>query len=290
MKRLFAGILIAMSLLVCNDLAAQETVKHVVQKGETVASIAANYGVTPAEITSMNPKAERFLFVGMEIQIPVKNKPAASAPASSGTTSVNNAATVSATQQTKTPSYTSVTGKDNASYASAPYKNQTSSAASKSSTAMHFTAGYNLSLEEKPKDTTVWGVSVLLSVDEHLTDLFYVGFGAGLSFGGSKMEQDSYKATSTAYQLTFPLYFGITPIDGLDIDTGPSFNWLVGGGTKLIVDGKTVSESKYNDDKDLKRFSPTWRISARLAKCIHVGVNIGLKKDSGTSMTLRFSF
>ena len=267
--------------------------KHVVQKGETLTSIAANYGVTVLEITTLNPKAQRFLFTGMELQIPIKNKPAA--PASTGATAVNSTANASvpATQQAQVSSPTSGTKTDYTSYPESTYTNNstsTTNTTNQSSTSVHFTAGYNLSLEEKAEDSTVWGVSVLLSVDEYLTDIFYFGLGGGLTFGGSKYEQDSYKSTSTAYQLAFPIYFGVTPIDGLDIDTGPSFNWLVGGGTKLFVDGEKVSESKYSDDKELKRFSPSWRISARLFNCLHVGVNIGLKKDSGASMTFGFSF
>lgn len=290
MKRLVTSILIALSLLVCNELAAQETVKHVVQKGETVASIAANYGVTVAEITTMNPKAERFLYVGMELQIPVRNKPAASA--SSETTAVKSTTVTSmpAAQQTQIPSYSSGTVAGSTSYEDAPYKNQPSTVTNQSTTVGHFTAGYNLSLEDKPKGTTAWGVSVLLSVDEYLNDMFYVGLGGGLSFGGSTYSDQTYKSTAMAYQLNFPVYFGLTPIDGIDLDTGPSFNWLVGGGTKLYIDGEKISESKYSDDKELKRFAPTWRVSVRLFNYLHVSVNIGLKKDSGTSMTFGFSF
>ena len=51
MKKFFTSILIALSLLICNELSAQETVKHIVQKGETISSIATNYGVTVAECT-----------------------------------------------------------------------------------------------------------------------------------------------------------------------------------------------------------------------------------------------
>ena len=290
MKRLVTSILIALSLLVCNELAAQETVKHVVQKGETVASIAANYGVTVAEITTMNPKAERFLYVGMELQIPVRNKPAASA--SSETTAVKSTTVTSmpAAQQTQTPSYSSGTVAGSTSYEDAPYKNQPSTVTNQSTTVGHFTAGYDLSLEEKPEDTSVWGASFLFSVDEYLTDMFYVGLGAGMSFGGSSMKYDSYKYTTTAFNIMIPLYFGVTPIEGLDIDTGPSFNWLVGGGMKEFDGTKKISETKYGDIEGLKRFGPTWRISVRLAKYIHVGVNIGLKKDSGTSMTFGLCF
>lgn len=292
MKKLFTSILIALSLLICNELSAQETVKHIVQKGETISSIATNYGVTVAEITTLNPKAAKYLFVGMELQVPVKNKPAASAPASSSTTAVNSSATASVpvTQQTQTSSYTSGTTEDNTSYADAPYENQQSSTTTQSNTVGHLIVGYDLSLKEKPENTSVWGASFLFSTDTYLTDMFYVGLGAGMSFGGSSMKYESYKYTATAFNIMIPIYFGVTPIEGLDIDTGPSFNWLVGGGMKEFDGSKKIGETKYNDIKDLERFSPTWKVSVRLAKYIHVGVNIGLKEDSGTSMTFGLCF
>ena len=74
MKRLFVGIFIALSLLVCNDVLAQESVKHIVKKGETITSIADDYNVTVDDIIKLNPKAERFLFVGMELMIPRVDK------------------------------------------------------------------------------------------------------------------------------------------------------------------------------------------------------------------------
>lgn len=292
MRKLFTSLLISLLLLICNVLSAQETVKHVVQKGETISSIASNYGVTVAEITTLNPKAAKFVFVGMELLIPVKNKLAASAPDSSGTASVNSAATVSlpVTQQTQTPSYTSDNTANNRSYTDDPYKNQQSSGTTHPTTVGHIMAGYILSLEDKPEGTTAWGVSIISSVDEYFNDMLYAGLGVGLDLGGATYKYKTYKSTSMAYQLDFPVYFGITPVKGIDIDTGPSFNWLVGGGTKEFVDGEKISESKFSDDKELKRFSPTWRVSVRLINYLHVSVNIGLKKNSGTSMTFGLSF
>ena len=99
-----------------------------------------------------------------------------------------------------------------------------------------------------------------------------------------------FKATSTAFSIMFPLYFGITPVDGIDLDTGPSFNWVVGGGIKQFDGSKKISEISYGDMEGFKHFSPTWRVSVRLVNYIHVGVNIGLKKNSGTSMTFGLTF
>ena len=290
MKRLFTTLLIVFSLMISSVTYAQQTVKHVVQKGETIATIAANYGVTAKDIIALNPKAERYVFVGMELQIPQAAASAASAASAPQTTVTTPAKTVpqttSSTVAATGNTYTSTSA--NKTYESASYSNQNST--STPTTVAHATVGYDLSLEEKPENTSAWGVSVLLSVDNYLTDTFYCGLGAGLAVGGATTKVESYKMTATSYSLMIPLYIGFSPIESLDLDTGPSFNWLVGGGVTQYEGSKKISEYKYSDDKDLKRFAPSWRVSLRLLDFLHVGLNVGLKKDAGTTMTFGLSF
>lgn len=50
------------------------TVKHIVDRGETLASIAKMYGTTEAKIIELNPSASQFIFVGMELTIPTSEK------------------------------------------------------------------------------------------------------------------------------------------------------------------------------------------------------------------------
>lgn len=50
---------------------AQTTVKHIVDRGETITSIAKRYGTTEAKIIELNPNASQFIYVGMELTIPV---------------------------------------------------------------------------------------------------------------------------------------------------------------------------------------------------------------------------
>ncbi len=279
MKRLFTILLIVMSLMVSGVAYAQQTVKHVVKKGETIASIAANYGITAKDIIALNPRAERFVFVGMELQIPKVAASTASVPQAAVTVPEEN-------------TYTRATV--NEKYKAAPYKDQQSVSTGTStinpSFRMRGNLGYDLSLEEKPENTSVWGASVFLLLDEYFTDKFYCGQGLGFAIGESTAKMDPYKTTSTSYSLLIPLYVGFSPIDGLDLDTGPSFNWLVGGSTVVYDGSKKISEYKFNDDKDLKRFVPTWRVSVRLCDFVHITLNIGLKKNSGSSMTFGLSF
>lgn len=51
-------------------MAQTNTVKHTVDRGETLQSIATRYNTTEAKIIELNPDAAQFLYVGMELTIP----------------------------------------------------------------------------------------------------------------------------------------------------------------------------------------------------------------------------
>lgn len=57
---------------------AQSTVSHIVERGENLETIAARYGVTPAQIIALNPDAKDFIYIGMELKVPAKSSAAPS--------------------------------------------------------------------------------------------------------------------------------------------------------------------------------------------------------------------
>lgn len=63
-------------------VAQTSTIKHVVDRGETLASIAKRYATTEAKIIELNPDAAQFVYVGMELIIPL-NTSAGNTPKSS---------------------------------------------------------------------------------------------------------------------------------------------------------------------------------------------------------------
>lgn len=56
------------------SVSGQTVKKHIVDRGETLASIASLYGVTQEEIIQLNPDAARFVYVGMELSIPERRE------------------------------------------------------------------------------------------------------------------------------------------------------------------------------------------------------------------------
>lgn len=64
--------LVAICLAFSIAASAQTTVTHTVERGETVASIAKKYNVTPQDIINANPDAAELVFAGMKLEIPAK--------------------------------------------------------------------------------------------------------------------------------------------------------------------------------------------------------------------------
>lgn len=65
-------ITLLVSCLMALTAMAQDVV-HTVERGETLESIAGRYGVTTGQITTLNPDAAQFIYVGMQLTIPVSD-------------------------------------------------------------------------------------------------------------------------------------------------------------------------------------------------------------------------
>lgn len=66
--KLFMTLIVVLLSL---TISAQDTRKHVVDKGETLVSIAERYKTTTSELIKLNPDAKQFIYVGMELDVPV---------------------------------------------------------------------------------------------------------------------------------------------------------------------------------------------------------------------------
>lgn len=80
LKRLLSTLCMV-TIGVCLAIAQTNTVKHTVDRGETLASIAKRYATTEKKIIELNPEAAQFVYVGMVLTIPaatseivIKNK------------------------------------------------------------------------------------------------------------------------------------------------------------------------------------------------------------------------
>lgn len=62
---------------------SSDTITHIMQRGETIQSIAARYSTTTQAIIELNPEVADFTYIGMEIKVPVGNNVNTQNPASS---------------------------------------------------------------------------------------------------------------------------------------------------------------------------------------------------------------
>ncbi len=70
MKRLKTTVLAIVIAMIANVATAQGTKVHVVERGETIESIAKKYNITKDELIKQNPDVAQFVYVGMELTIP----------------------------------------------------------------------------------------------------------------------------------------------------------------------------------------------------------------------------
>lgn len=71
MKRLKTIVLAIVIAMIANVVEARSTKVHVVERGETIESIAKKYNITKDELIKQNPDVAQFVYVGMELTIPV---------------------------------------------------------------------------------------------------------------------------------------------------------------------------------------------------------------------------
>lgn len=72
MGRIKTLIILLLVLTSFHAYAQDKTVTHIVDRGETLASIAKLYGVTNGKLIELNPDASDFVYVGMELTVPCK--------------------------------------------------------------------------------------------------------------------------------------------------------------------------------------------------------------------------
>ena len=72
-KKMILSVLLCAVCVV--TMAQSQTVTHVVQRGETIESIAKYYNVSVEDINKANPNADGIVYVGMKLNIPTSSKP-----------------------------------------------------------------------------------------------------------------------------------------------------------------------------------------------------------------------
>lgn len=69
LKKLFLSAVLCTASMVA--MAQSQIITHVVQRGETLESIAKYYNISVADLNNANPNADGLIYVGMKLAVPV---------------------------------------------------------------------------------------------------------------------------------------------------------------------------------------------------------------------------
>lgn len=69
LKKLFLSAVLCTASMVA--MAQSQIITHVVQRGETLESIAKYYNISVADLNNANPNADGIIYVGMKLAVPV---------------------------------------------------------------------------------------------------------------------------------------------------------------------------------------------------------------------------
>lgn len=259
-KRFFFSVLLC---TVCAFAMAQsQIVTHVVQRGETIESIAEYYKVSVADINKANPNADGIIYVGMKLNIPAstspKNETRTEKTTTSGISSNENTSYVPQSSTTK-KSYDNETtlglqfARVKASYLF-PTEMEKSSRG-------HYRSSYNLSF--------------VLEGEYVFNPNIFAGFGLGYMAQGScnsdrNQDEDGirYQQYKSQYHYVMvPLCIGyrmpITKNVNIDAYTGPVVTCVVAGNSQYRTStSEEWNKTKLKDMKNVKYFTPFWNIGA----------------------------
>lgn len=76
------GLIMLLMIISCHAHAQDNIVKHIIDRGETLASVARLYGTTTERLVELNPDASDFVYTGMELDVPYSQADLATASAS----------------------------------------------------------------------------------------------------------------------------------------------------------------------------------------------------------------
>lgn len=229
---------LAMFFSVASVMAQTSTVKHTVQRGETLATIAQKYGTTEEKIKELNPEAAQFIYVGMELNIPERN--------------VQNKVEIFLNSNNAADSLSAQDENNSDNQEETSYRKW----------AAAFSIGYGFLPKEKGVKGTNWAYECWLGANYNITKSHYVG--ARIGYNSSNYSANAYGVSTesefhfvslpieTGYELSIISdKFSIIPYGGF------SFNYCVKGKSKI---GKTSNKLDVNGEVGIDA-----RLGARLS-------------------------
>lgn len=273
-KRVFATLALGLCVLIAS--AQTSTIKHIVDRGETLASIAKRYGVTQAKIVELNPDAGQFIYVGMELIIPVATQ-------ETPTQTVSRKSIENAPTQNTTGNAFASTG-DNATNAT-----QSDNTSEYGLRKGKWEPTLELTYQIGPEEKDDYGYSnsnsfmATLGVNYFFSNSFYVG--ARIGYKGNnvnmyiKTERKSRSTETHCIALPLELGFKFGDKFTLNPNAGADLAYAVKVKTKEGAGSNEVSK----DVKEYDKFGIIPYVGLRLSyACMGVGISYKFNVDKKT--------
>mgnify|MGYP004462664135 CR=1 FL=1 len=268
-KKIFLSVLLCTVCLL--SMAQSQTVTHVVQRGETLESIAEYYKVSVEDINKANPNADGIVYVGMKLNIPASTSPQketkiTETPKSNNLSNENKTFVSQTTYTTKDQ----VDNSDNETALGFQFARVKASylfpTELEKSTRGHYRSSYNLSF--------------VFEGEYVFTPNVFAGFGLGYMAQGScnyDRHQDEdvirYQQYKSQYDyVMMPLSIGyrmpIAKNVNFDVYTGSVVTCVVAGNSQYKSNtSEKWNKTKLKDMKNAKYFPSFWNIGARVNLC-----------------------
>ena len=253
-------VLLVFIAMMTMTVAMAQQVTHVIQRGETLESIAQKYQVTVDAIKQANPETAEMTYIGMRIIIPVK--PQQNADADKRNPNEGQQSSVSIQTQSQ------VAVQKETSHEQMPIASTDIEGGTKLNTWRYSgRIGYNLF---KIKDAEYFSYSMVFTLGSHYYFAENAYLAAYLGYYGAtldysyKVDRKTAKLAVESHNIILPIGIGVNvPIsDNVNFlgETGPSFVHALFG--KIKTDAGSTS---FSDNDDIERFGSFYTISAGIA-------------------------
>ena len=261
-KRFFLSVLLCTVCVLA--MAQSQTITHIVQRGETIESIADYYKVSVADINKANPNADGIIYVGMKLNIPTSTSPKNETRTEKTTTSG-----ISSNEDTSYVLQSSTTKKS--------YDNETTLGLQFARVKASYLFPTEMEKSSRGHYRSSYNLSFVLEGEYVFNPNIFAGFGLGYMAQGScnsdrNQDEDGirYQQYKSQYHYVMvPLSIGyrmpITKNVNIDAYTGPVVTCVVAGNSQYRTStSEKWNKTKLKDMKNVKYFTPFWNIGARV--------------------------
>lgn len=292
LKKLFLSAMLCTASMVA--MAQSQIITHVVQRGETLESIAKYYNISVADLNNANPNADGIIYVGMKLAVPV---------AATSTTTTVATTPIAATETTSAPADATGVNQESesqrtvsstqATYSFTESKIGTFEPSIESGVTIGQFFGDGAKLEDEHIYKLTIGMQIAFGAKYFITEKLFaealIGYRYLDAIKNKKLLElvlgDGAHGDLLTHSIYIPLYFG-AKVNNFKFKVGPYFDYIVKG--KNVTE-RAIGHFKSTIKIDDGRFSVGLNFCAAISG-FGVKFNVGLSKYADIKDTKEMAF